>query len=242
MTMDGLQISDLTVGYKRNQVIHAIDLHVDHGERVALLGANGAGKTTILKTISGLLSPTTGTISWDGESIEGLKPSAIVDKGVVQVPEGRRVFPALDVEENLRIANYGRGPKKLAEGLAAVYEHFPILKERRKQPAGLLSGGQQQMLSLGRAIIAQPRLLLIDEMSLGLAPVLVKEFYETLGQLFSEDVTLFLVEQNAGLALAHCERFYVIRNGEVALEGAAAEYRDNQAALQSAYLGVDVGS
>lgn len=239
--MDGLQISDLRVGYKRNEVIHGLNLHVDHGERVALLGANGAGKSTILKTISGLLSPTTGTISWNGENIGGLRPSAIVGRNVVQVPEGRRVFPALDVEENLRIANYGRGAKLLAEGLAAVYEHFPILEERRKQPAGLLSGGQQQMLSLGRAIIAQPRLLLIDEMSLGLAPVLVKDFYATLNDLFSDDVTLLLVEQNAGLALAYCSRFYVIRNGEIALEGEAAEYRDNQAALQSAYLGVEVG-
>ena len=236
--MDGLQITDLKVGYKRNQVVHGVDIHVDHGERVALLGANGAGKSTILKTISGLLSPTTGTISFAGDTIGGLKPSAIVDLGVVQVPEGRRVFPALDVEENLRVANYGRGAKQLATGLDAVYEAFPILKERRNQPAGLLSGGQQQMLSLGRAIIAKPRLLLIDEMSLGLAPVLVKEFYDTLGHLFSEDVTLLLVEQNAAMALAHCERFYVIRNGEIALEGQAADYRDNQTALQKAYLGV----
>ena len=236
--MDGLQITDLKVGYKRNQVVHGVDIHVDHGERVALLGANGAGKSTILKTISGLLSPTTGTISFAGDTIGGLKPSAIVDLGVVQVPEGRRVFPALDVEENLRVANYGRGAKQLATGLDAVYEAFPILKERRNQPAGLLSGGQQQMLSLGRAIIAKPRPLLIDEMSLGLAPVLVKEFYDTLGHLFSEDVTLLLVEQNAAMALAHCERFYVIRNGEIALEGQAADYRDNQTALQKAYLGV----
>jgi branched-chain amino acid transport system ATP-binding protein len=236
--MNGLQITDLKVGYKRNQVIHGIDLHVDHGERVALLGANGAGKSTILKTISGLLNPTTGSITFDGDDLTGQKPSSVVDLGVVQVPEGRRVFPALDVEENLRIANYGRGAKRLTEGLNAVYEHFPILQERRKQPAGLLSGGQQQMLSLGRAIIAKPKLLLIDEMSLGLAPVLVKEFYDTLGHLFSDDVTLLLVEQNAGMALAHCERFYVIRNGEIALEGQAAEYRDNQTALQQAYLGV----
>lgn len=235
---EGLRIEDLRVGYKRNEVIHGLDLHVDHGERVALLGANGAGKSTILKTISGLLSPTTGSISFDGTSIGGMKSSAIVDLGVVQVPEGRRVFPALDVEENLRVANYGRGPKRLAEGLEAAYTAFPILRERRKQAAGLLSGGQQQMLSLGRAIIAKPRLLLIDEMSLGLAPVLVKDFYQTLGDLFSDDVTLLLVEQNAGMALAHCERFYVIRNGELALEGRAEDYRDDPAALQSAYLGV----
>lgn len=238
MSVEGLKIRDLRVGYKRNEVIHGLDLDVAHGERVALLGANGAGKSTILKTISGLLSPTTGSISFDGTPIGGLKSAAIVDLGVIQVPEGRRVFPALDVEENLRAANYGRGAQRLAEGLEAVYEAFPILKERRKQAAGLLSGGQQQMLSLGRAIVAKPKLLLIDEMSLGLAPVLVKEFYDTLGHLFSDDVTLLLVEQNAGMALAHCSRFYVIRNGELALEGRAEDYVDDPAALQSAYLGI----
>lgn len=234
----GLQISDLRVGYKRNEVIHGLDVHVDHGERVALLGANGAGKSTILKAISGLLTPTTGSIVFDGHDITGAKPSKIVDDGVIHVPEGRRVFPALDVEENLRIANYGRGQKRLAEGLAAAYEAFPILQERRRQPAGLLSGGQQQMLSLARAIMAKPKLLLIDEMSLGLAPVLVKEFYQTLDHLFSKDITLLLVEQNAGMALAYCSRFYVIRNGDLALKGDAADYRDNPAALQSAYLGI----
>jgi branched-chain amino acid transport system ATP-binding protein len=236
--MAGLEIKDLKVGYRRNQVIHGVDIHVEHGERVAMLGANGAGKSTILKAISGLLTPTTGSITFDGDDLTGKSPSAIVNHGVVQVPEGRRVFPGLDVEENLRAANYRRGAERLKQGLEAAYAAFPILEERRNQPAGLLSGGQQQMLSLARAIIARPRLLLIDEMSLGLAPVLVKEFYDTLGTLFSEDVTLFLVEQNAGMALAHCERFYVIRNGEIALEGKSDDYVDNPTALQSAYLGI----
>jgi len=236
--MTGLEIKDLKVGYKRNQVVHGVDIHVDRGERVALLGANGAGKSTILKSISGLLVPSTGSISFAGDDLTGKNPATIVDRGVIQVPEGRRVFPALDVEENLRAANYGRGSESLKEGLEAAYAAFPILRERRKQPAGLLSGGQQQMLSLGRAIMAKPKLLLIDEMSLGLAPVLVKEFYETLGTLFSDDVTLLLVEQNANMALAHCNRFYVIRNGEIALEGASAEFRDDPGALQSAYLGI----
>lgn len=236
--MAGLEINDLKVGYKRNQVVHGVNIHVGHGERVAMLGANGAGKSTILKSISGLLTPSTGSIHFDGEELTGKSPSAVVDHGVVQVPEGRRVFPGLNVEENLRAANYRRGAASLKEGLEAVYTAFPILKERRLQAAGLLSGGQQQMLSLGRAIVAKPRLLLIDEMSLGLAPVLVKDFYDTLGTLFSDDVTLFLVEQNANMALAHCQRFYVIRNGEVALEGASADYVDNPTALQSAYLGV----
>ena len=236
--MTGLEINDLKVGYKRNQVVHGVNITVGQGERVAMLGANGAGKSTILKSISGLLSPTTGTIAFDGEELTGKTPSAVVDRGVVQVPEGRRVFPGLTVEENLRAANYRRGAESLKSGLEATYNAFPILKERRTQPAGLLSGGQQQMLSLGRAIMAQPRLLLIDEMSLGLAPVLVKEFYDTLGTLFSDDITLLLVEQNANMALSHCERFYVIRNGEIALEGASADYINNPTALQSAYLGV----
>ena len=165
--MSGLQIRNLKVGYKRNEVIHGIDISVDAGERVALLGANGAGKSTILKTISGLLTPTEGTITFDGADISAKTPSDIVDLGLIHVPEGRRVFPAMDVEENLRIANYGRGSERLKEGLEAAYAAFPILYERRHQAAGLLSGGQQQMLSLARAIVAKPRLLLIDEMSLG---------------------------------------------------------------------------
>lgn len=233
-----LIISDLKVGYGRNQVIHGVDIHVDAGERVALLGANGAGKSTILRTVSGLLSPKAGTISYGGEDIAGSRASSIVEMGIVHVPEGRRVFPALDVEENLRAACIGKGAKRRSESLGAAYEAFPDLATRKKQPAGLLSGGQQQMLALGRAIVARPRFLMIDEMSLGLAPLLVKQFYDTLDELFSEDITVFLVEQNAGLALANCSRFYVLRNGEIALTGDAADYRDDPSRLQSAYLGI----
>ena len=239
MTMTaGLHIRDLRVGYGRNEVIHGVDLHVESGERVALLGANGAGKSTILKTVSGLLSPRAGTITYNGDSIGGKRPSAVVDMGIVQVPEGRRVFPALDVEENLRAACVGKGVKSRQERLAAAYDAFPDLADRKTQAAGLLSGGQQQMLALGRAIVARPRFLMIDEMSLGLAPLLVKQFYEHLGELFSDDITVFLVEQNAGLALQHCSRFYVLRNGEIALSGDAADYRDDPTALMPAYLGL----
>ena len=206
---------------------------------MALLGANGAGKSTVLRTISGLLSPTEGEITFNGETISGSNPAELVDMGVIQVPEGRRVFPGLIVEDNLKVANYGKSPDLLEEGLETVYKKFPILEERRKQSAGLLSGGQQQMLSLSRAIIAKPKLLLIDEMSLGLAPLLVKDFYEQLADLFSEEVTLLLVEQNAGLALKYCSRFYVLRNGEMVLAANSDEYIDNPTALQSAYLGVD---
>ena len=237
--MTGLQINNLKVGYSRNEVIHGLDLNVEPGEKVALLGANGAGKSTVLRTISGLLSPTEGEITFNGETISGSNPAELVDMGVIQVPEGRRVFPGLNVEDNLKVANYGKSPDLLEEGLETVYKKFPILEERRKQSAGLLSGGQQQMLSLSRAIIAKPKLLLIDEMSLGLAPLLVKDFYEQLADLFSEDVTLLLVEQNAGLALKYCSRFYVLRNGEMVLAANSDEYIDNPPALQSAYLGVD---
>ena len=237
--MNGLQINNLKVGYSRNEVIHGLDLNVEPGERVALLGANGDGKSTVLRTISGLLSPTEGEITFNGETISGSNPAELVDMGVIQVPEGRRVFPGLNVEDNLKVANYGKSPDLLEEGLETVYKKFPILEERRKQSAGLLSGGQQQMLSLSRAIIAKPKLLLIDEMSLGLAPLLVKDFYEQLADLFSEDVTLLLVEQNAGLALKYCSRFYVLRNGEMVLAANSDEYIDNPTALQSAYLGVD---
>lgn len=235
---DGLIIEDLRVGYGRNEVIHGVDIHIDPGERVALLGANGAGKSTILKTVSGLLTPKTGTITWHGEPTATLNPSQIVEAGIVQVPEGRRVFPALDVDENLRAACIGRGAKFRDKGLAAAYDAFPDLATRKKQPAGLLSGGQQQMLALGRAIVAQPRLLMIDEMSLGLAPLLVKQFYSELENLFTADITVFLVEQNAGLALANSSRFYVLRNGELALTGDAADYRDDPTRLQAAYLGL----
>ena len=230
--MSGLIIKDLKVGYGRNEVIHGVDIRVNSGEKVALLGANGAGKSTVLKTISGLLTPTEGTITFNGDEIGGANPAALVDMGVIQVPEGRRVFPGLNVEDNLKVANYGKSPDLFEEGLETVYNKFPILQERRKQAAGLLSGGQQQMLSLSRAIIAKPKLLLIDEMSLGLAPLLVKEFYEQLGDLFSEDVTLLLVEQNAGLALKYCSRFYVLRNGELVLQSDSSDYIDDPTALQ----------
>ena len=160
--MTGLEIKNLKVGYSRNEVIHGLDLKVNSGEKVALLGANGAGKSTVLKTISGLLNPTEGSITFNGEEISGSNPATLVEMGIIQVPEGRRVFPGLNVEDNLKVANYGKSPDLLEEGLETVYRKFPILEERRKQAAGLLSGGQQQMLSLSRAIIAKPKLLLID--------------------------------------------------------------------------------
>lgn len=235
---DGLNIAGLHVGYHRNEVIHGVDLHVAPGSRVALLGANGAGKSTILRTISGLLKPSAGTVEFEGRDLMKLSASKVVGAGVVQVPEGRRVFPNLSVAENLRIANYGRSDRELQESLERVYAAFPILEERRSQAAGFLSGGQQQMLALGRAIVARPKLLLLDEMSLGLAPILVKEFYATLETLFSADLTMLIVEQNARMALSVAEYVYVLRNGTVSVEGPAERFRDDPQLLHEGYLGV----
>jgi branched-chain amino acid transport system ATP-binding protein len=233
---DDLVIRGLEVGYGRNRVIHGVGLTVPAGRRVSLLGANGAGKSTILRTLSGLLRPRAGSIEFGGREIGGSSAAELVRLGIVQVPEGRRVFPALSVEENLRLAAYKRPPAVFAEGRDRAYRLFPALVDLRHRPAGLLSGGQQQMLALGRAVVARPRLLMLDEMSLGLAPILVKDFYARLDELFGTELTLLMVEQNAQLALAHSTYFYVLRNGLVQLEGPTASAPD-MSVIQAAYLG-----
>ena len=234
---DGLVVSDLVVGYGKNHVVHGVSMEVKHGHRVALLGANGAGKTTLLRTISGLLRPKSGTVTFDGETLSGRSTSHIVKRGVVQVPEGRRVFPSLTVLENLTVAAYGHRDR-LEAGLDLVFEAYPVLRERREQPAGLLSGGQQQMLALGRAIVAEPKLLLLDEMSLGLAPILVKEFYASLPKVFSGDMTILIVEQNAKMAISVADYVYVLRNGEISAEGPSQMFRESEDLLHQGYLGV----
>lgn len=234
---DGLVVSDLVVGYGKNQVVHGVSMEVRPGSRVALLGANGAGKTTLLRTISGVLRPKSGTISYEGEALNGRTTSQIVKRGVIQVPEGRRVFPSLTVRENLTVAAYGHHDR-LDAGLERVFEAYPVLRERLEQPAGLLSGGQQQMLALGRAIVAQPRLLLLDEMSLGLAPILVKEFYATLPKVFSDDLTILIVEQNAKMAISVADYVYVLRNGVISVEGPSEKFRESEDLLHQGYLGV----
>ena len=228
----GLVIDDLRVGYGKNEVIHGVTIKVPVGNRVALLGANGAGKTTMPRAI-GQLKPKGGSISWLGNSLGGRSPAKIVRSGAVQVPEGRHVFPNLSVQENLTIAAYRRR-SGLSDRLERVFTVFPILKERHDQAAGLLSGGQQQMLALGRAIIAEPKLLLLDEMSLGLAPILVKEFYATLETLFSADLTMLIVEQNAKMALSVADYVYVLRNGEVAMEGPASRLTNRKTSCKRA--------
>ena len=236
---EGLRIEELRVGYKKNEVIHGVTIEVPLGQKVALLGANGAGKTTLLRAVSGQLKPKAGTITFLGERLTGRSTASIARDGVVQVPEGRKVFRNLSVLENLTIAAYRRRAG-LDDRLARVFTAFPILEERQDQAAGLLSGGQQQMLALGRAIVSEPKLLLLDEMSLGLAPILVKEFYASLKTLFRHDLTMLIVEQNARMALSVADYIYVLRNGEIAMEGPAKRFHESEGLLHEGYLGVPV--
>lgn len=233
----GLIINDLHVGYKTGTVLHGVALKVPRGGCVALLGTNGAGKTTLLKTISGLLRPRVGSMAFDGESLVGLKPQEIVRRRVIHVPEGRRVFAGLTIEENLKVASHGQRDGGFLARRDRVYDVFPALRKKVDSAAGLLSGGQQQMLAVGRAIIANPRLLLLDEMSLGLAPRLVEEFYANLSDLFDSDVAILAVEQNANVALKYCSDVYVMRSGNIVAEGPADTFRDDPVALEDAYLG-----
>ncbi len=234
-----LEVADLRVNYGPVAAIRGVNLGVAAGEVVALLGANGAGKSTMLRTISGLTRPRTGRITLGGAAIHRLPPSCIVRLGVAHCPEGRRVFGTLTVAENLRLGAAARAERAgIAEDRERIYALFPILRERMAQPAGTLSGGEQQMLALGRALMARPRVLLLDEPSLGLAPLLVQQIFRTLAELKAEGVTMLLVEQNINLALDLADRAYVLRTGEVSLAGSAAELKADYEGVAAAYLGV----
>jgi branched-chain amino acid transport system ATP-binding protein len=209
---------------------------VGQGEIVAILGNNGAGKTTTLKTISGLLHPTRGTITLEDQSLLGVAPHAIVSRGVAHVPEGRRIFNRLTVRENLMMGAYLRSDSGIGADLERVFGLFPRLLERLTQVAGTLSGGEQQMLAIGRALMASPRLLLLDEPSMGLAPVLVEQIFDTITDINRQGMTILLVEQNAAMALSIAHRGYVLETGAIALTGTAAELSDN-ADVRRAYLG-----
>jgi branched-chain amino acid transport system ATP-binding protein len=209
---------------------------VGRGEIVTILGNNGAGKTTTLKTISGLLHPTAGMITLEDESLVGVPAHAIVARGVAHVPEGRRIFNRLTVRENLTMGAYLRSDAGIAGDLDRVFALFPRLAERITQVAGTLSGGEQQMLAIGRALMARPRLLLLDEPSMGLAPVLVEQIFDTIGDINRQGMTILLVEQNAAMALSIAHRGYVLETGSMALEGTAAQLSDN-ADVRRAYLG-----
>jgi branched-chain amino acid transport system ATP-binding protein len=232
-----LEIRDLDVYYGAVHALKGVSLQVDAGEIVTLIGANGAGKTTLLRTISGLLTARQGTIRFDGRELGRVPPHEIVARGVSQSPEGRMVFANLSVEDNLELGAYQRKDRKLIhEDREAMYELFSRLRERRKQTAGTLSGGEQQMLAIARALMARPRLLLLDEPSLGLAPLLVREIFRTIGEINRRGVTVLLVEQNAHMALTVAQRGYVLETGRVLLEDRAANLLTNEQ-VKKAYLG-----
>jgi branched-chain amino acid transport system ATP-binding protein len=231
-----LKVSGIHVYYGAIHAVKGLSFHVERGELVTLLGANGAGKTTTLKTLSGLLRPTRGSVELDGTPLETLEAHEIVRRGVAHVPEGRKVFPRFTVLENLKIGAYVRSNGDLESSLDLVFQKFPRLKERQKQYAGTLSGGEQQMLAIGRALMAQPKLLLLDEPSMGLAPRVVEQILENIRAVNEAGVTVLLVEQNAAMALAISHRGYVLETGVVALEGLTSELAGNDLVRQ-AYLG-----
>ncbi len=231
------EIRDLNVHFGGIHALKGISMTVDAGEIVTLIGANGAGKTTTLRTASGLKKPTSGTIVVDGRDITAASPQERVKLGLCQVPEGRRVFPQMTVQENLEMGAYQRKDKaNLASDFDDVFGRFPVLKERRKQTAGTLSGGEQQMLAMGRALMSRPRILLLDEPSMGLAPLLVAEIFDIIKQINEAGTTVLLVEQNANMALRIADRAYVMETGSIVLEGPASELLDTED-IKRAYLG-----
>ena len=232
-----LRVDDLRVRYGGIEAVKGISLEVGLGEVVTLIGGNGAGKTTTLKTISGVKRPTAGSVTFRGERIDGLAAHEIVDVGICQAPEGRRIFPRMSVRENLLMGAYGRRDGAgIQEDLDRVWSLFPVLEERAAQAGGTLSGGEQQMLAIGRALMAQPKLLLLDEPSLGLAPRAARSIFDAIPRFRNEGLTVLLVEQNARAALQIADRAYVLETGRVAMEGSAEEML-NQREVQRAYLG-----
>jgi branched-chain amino acid transport system ATP-binding protein len=231
-----LEVRSLKAGYGAIEVLRGVDLAVGAGEIVALLGSNGAGKSTLNNNISGLYRPFAGTIHFDGRQIAGAPSMRIVEAGLVQVPEGRRVFPNLSVRENLELGSYRRGRSARTKNLEHVLSVFPRLRERLAQAAGTLSGGEQQMLAIGRGLMSEPRLLMLDEPSLGLSPLLVEEMFALIGQLNREGLAILLVEQNVVQSLAIAHRGYVLENGRITLSGKAADLAQNPE-LRRTYLG-----
>ncbi|WP_307588998.1 ABC transporter ATP-binding protein [Nocardia arizonensis] len=230
----------MVVNYGRIQALHGISLRVAQGELVTLLGANGAGKTTTMRALSGLLPLTAGRIMFEGRDISRMKAHDRVVRGLIQAPEGRGVFPGMTVQENLDMGCYGRVFKQKAEysqTLEWVFELFPRLAERRRQVGGTMSGGEQQMLAIGRALMSRPRLLLLDEPSMGLAPMVIQQIFRIVGEINEQGTTVLLVEQNAQQALARSDRAYILETGEVTKSGAGAALLDDPA-VKSAYLGV----
>ena len=234
--MSMLNVDNIHVYYGSIHAVRGVSFEVNEGEIVTLIGANGAGKSTSLNTVSGLLTSKTGKIEFMGRDLRGISPHKVVGLGLTQVPEGRRVFAQMTVEENLDMGAYTRAAGEVKDSMADVYDRFPRLKERRRQLAGTLSGGEQQMLAMGRALMSRPKLLMLDEPSMGLAPILVEQIFDIIKELHNSGVTILLVEQNARMALSIADRAYVLETGKVALSGTGAELMESDK-VREAYLG-----
>ncbi|MEM2384779.1 MAG: ABC transporter ATP-binding protein [Candidatus Bathyarchaeia archaeon] len=233
-----LEVNGVDTFYGEAQVLHNVKINVRNGELVAIVGSNGAGKSTLLKTIAGLIHPSSGSITFLGEKIDRLPPYKVAEKGIIYTPEGRRIFPQMTVLENLLMGAYTReARRKIKENIERVYQLFPVLKERKNQIAGTLSGGEQQMLTIGRSLMANPKLLLLDEPSLGLAPKIILDLYESIKKIHEQGTTILLVEQNVQISLSICDRAYVLENGRIILEGRGEELLNNDE-VRKAYLGI----
>lgn len=232
-----LEVHNVDAGYGDIQVLWDVTLEVAEGEIVALVGSNGAGKSTLIRVISGLIAPMSGRVLFNGSDITNLPSEKIVSRGIIQVPEGRRLFPEMSVEENLLMGAFSRRDDHVAADVEWMYELFPILGDRRRQEAGSLSGGEQQMCAMARGLMGRPKLLLIDEMSLGLAPIIVDDLIEIVGQINEQGTTVLLVEQDVQVALEQADRGYVLEVGRVVMEGPASELLD-EPRVREAYLGI----
>jgi branched-chain amino acid transport system ATP-binding protein len=237
-----LEVDGLEVTYGKIRAVKGVTFAVDAGSVVTLIGANGAGKTTTLRTLSGLVPPSAGSITFDGQRIDGVPAHEIVERGIAHVPEGRRVFPRMTVGENLELGAFSQvgkvAPAEMRADMDRIFGLFPVLADRRSQAAGTLSGGEQQMLAIGRALMSRPRLLMLDEPSMGLSPIMMNTIFTTLAELKTQGTTILLVEQNAQAALALADRAYVIETGSVVLEGSAGELAASEQ-VRKAYLGED---
>ena len=236
--MSLLEVTDLRVSYGAIEAIKGISLEVEEGQVASLIGTNGAGKTTTLRALSGLLKPTAGTIRFDGQRLDGVPAHEVVVRGVAHAPEGRRIFPLMSVEENLELGAYSRKGQDYLTDVSGVFERFPRLEERRAQKAGTLSGGEQQMLAIGRALMSRPRLLMLDEPSMGLSPIMMQLIFDTIGELKTAGTTILLVEQNASAALALADFGYVLETGKVVLSGSGKDLLTDEK-VRKAYLGED---
>ena len=231
-----LKVDDIHVYYGSIHAVKGVSFEVNEGEIVTLIGANGAGKSTVLHTVSGLLHPRSGSVHFQDKELRGVPPHKIVERGLAQVPEGRRIFLQMTVEENLEMGAFTQSNSTIAPGIADVYKRFPRLEERRRQIAGTLSGGEQQMLAMGRALMSKPKLLMLDEPSMGLAPILVDQIFDIIKELHAAGTTILLVEQNAQAALSIAQRGYVLETGKIVTSGTGSELLSDES-VKKAYLG-----